>query len=789
MSTLDTLSMHNENLSRLLSDKRICSNSKLVAMVISNLQSLDANKGTYSSSSSGHSICKLVKDKLQNVTNLEQEFNALKERYESQRQNQLEYFKRSQSKYLVDSNKARKKIVHSFSALYDVLKNKEHALLTEVAKYNIELDAISMNLMNSPHSNDDDEKGMDFNDRTFILNDCRRYLTEQLTLCQSHHLHRDQLLQITSNIKRMCSEQECRFKANRQWMERRLQRIEENQFNIKSVAFTLNESLFSNIIKEIDNIGELKKYKKLELEIERVEWLDTHRINVHYKFLNHSDLNSIQIRQYEIQYRMVDVEGLHSSDSSIDDVLQWKTVLLPLRSNNSSKMVVNPLTIQIDKKFDNMPGRRVVTSDNNTFIFIKMRVQHSPYYLWSSYSSTLKRKVANYLIVGKGQVLRLRLNQKKKRMSHGPQRGTLKKALTAPSSPRSKPSEHKMKSQSVSPRKPTPSTSDEANHISVISVNSANSSNSLSVRSKGVNTAKQEMASKYHEYYTFDVVIIKEGGTLTIDEHEGYSERGAVNGIYSKISVPNGTGTDNDDDDDEEEALHKPQGYLHLVIEKDLVIERGGKVTVSGMGYSGGGRYESGDSVNSCGEMGETSNNGGGGGGSKTYELGCGGGGGYGTNGDNGCSGKGFGFGNTKTKYREDIDGRGGRVYGDSKLSVCHFGSGGGGGDYGDSTGGNGGGILIVDCKRNVTMHDGSVMAANGEKGKYESDGCGSGGSIYIKCKSLQMKQTARIEAIGGSNGLKGCGGNGGEGRIRIKCDSQNVPWSKCHILPRPYLG
>merc|ERR1712228_229780 len=97
--------------------------------------------------------------------------------------------------------------------------------------------------------------------------------------------------------------------------------------------------------------------------------------------------------------------------------------------------------------------------------------------------------------------------------------------------------------------------------------------------------------------------------------------------------------------------------------------------------------------------------------------------------------------GNNKTKYRENIDGCGGAIYGDEQLNVINFGSGGGGGGYGDSKGGNGGGILIIDCKQNVYMDQASAM-----------------------------------KAIGGRNKQKGNGGNGGDGRIRIKCtQSKNI--------------
>ena len=143
--------------------------------------------------------------------------------------------------------------------------------------------------------------------------------------------------------------------------------------------------------------------------------------------------------------------------------------------------------------------------------------------------------------------------------------------------------------------------------------------------------------------------------------------------------------------------------------------------------------------------------------------------------------------GNNKTKYREGIDGRGGAIYGDEQLNVINFGSGGGGGDYGDSKGGNGGGIIVIDCKQNIHMNQMSALRANGQRGKYETDGCGSGGSIFIKCKQLNMNNSSRIEAIGGRNKMKGNGGNGGDGRIRIDCScSKNIQLNKCHVSPSP---
>ena len=168
----------------------------------------------------------------------------------------------------------------------------------------------------------------------------------------------------------------------------------------------------------------------------------------------------------------------------------------------------------------------------------------------------------------------------------------------------------------------------------------------------------------------------------------------------------------------------------------------------------------------------------------------CGGGGGYGTFGENGR-------GWSDNTYRENIDGIGGNIYGDSALSTIHFGSGGGGG-YG-SRGGNGGGIICISCKNKIILYEGSGIYANGNKGKYYYDGCGSGGSIFIKCKYLlnQSNSICFIQAIGGAHNVEaanaGHGGNGGFGRVRVY--SQNIKNFKqlkensFVVQPPPYLG
>merc|ERR1712130_328727 len=118
-----------------------------------------------------------------------------------------------------------------------------------------------------------------------------------------------------------------------------------------------------------------------------------------------------------------------------------------------------------------------------------MRVKHNPYYLWSSYCSTFKRKTANFLIVEKGQSIKLKLTQKKRKKYRR----------------KSTHSTFSKKSKSQSPHSlNTPHSNSidfQSNHSESIDVSTMNQ-------------------SQYHQYYTFDSIIIKEGGTLTIDTPE-----------------------------------------------------------------------------------------------------------------------------------------------------------------------------------------------------------------------------------------------------------------------------
>eukprot|EP01084_Bolivina_argentea_P313273 542492_1 len=787
MTTLNTLTMHNNNLSKLLSDKRICSNSKLVSMVIISLQTLDStkqikykqiqssNKNNKKQQTKNDNIIPEIEEKLTDINKLEDRLKNMETKYIKHKKSKFEYLQKSKRKYINDLNNSKNQITHTFSTIFQVLKQKEHLLLSELEKYNVEeLHSININQSNDD-SKDDEKKSSSFHnlkcnfynnksddniDNIFnekykanelIISDCKRYINEQLNVLKVFMENADNIDNcsakmkiICNNIHNMYSGQLKRFQENEKYMKQQTIYLEKNKYNLNSVNFKLNEKIFTNIIGEIDIIGEILRYKKLEIEIKKIEWTDIDHINIYYEFMNISSENitNINIQQYEICYRYFDINM-----PDIDDKFEWKTLLFPSRTISNNKMVaINPISIQIERIKD-ANDIRYITSDNETLFFIKLRMKHNPYYLWSNYSSTYKRKASNFLLIEKNKQIALKLTQKKKKKSKGYRR-------------KSYASTHSSNSPKFN------------NSLGMIATNSLNNHNSYRRQSStdlsdSTSHGSGFNSSYYHQYYTFDTVIINQNGILTIQ---------TINDA-------------NDQDNNSDESTH-PKGYLHIVIHRDLIIHKGGCINVSGLGYSGGTRYESGDSVNTFGELGQTSHNKGGGGGSKTYELGCGGGGGYGASGNNGCSGKGFGFSmNSKTKYRQGIDGEGGCSYGDNMLSVCYFGSGGGGGDYGDSKGGNGGGIVIIDCKGKIIMHENSAIKANGGNGKYDSDGCGSGGTIFIKCKYLSMKSTAKIEAIGGKNNLKGNGGNGGYGRIKIKCDDKNIPFNKYNISPRPYIG
>ncbi|KAL3836103.1 hypothetical protein ACJMK2_021556 [Sinanodonta woodiana] len=235
-----------------------------------------------------------------------------------------------------------------------------------------------------------------------------------------------------------------------------------------------------------------------------------------------------------------------------------------------------------------------------------------------------------------------------------------------------------------------------------------------------------------------------------------------------------------------------------------------------GAGYRGG---KSAGLSRATGTQGETyngggiasylKNNGGGGGGMGSsvnldFPGQAGGGGGYGTTGSPGV----------KTYINQSDSGYGGRVYGDSTLTILYMGSGGGsGGNAMDlksnpigGRGGNGGGaIRLVASKSVIITGLISVEGENGEGDEMPGPGChgcphscsvrtptqcsgnntdrcwdlsgpgggGSGGSIFISGKLVDVGYK-KVRASGGKGGggANGrCGGNGGMGRIRVDSD------------------
>eukprot|EP01083_Nonionella_stella_P070333 188115_1 len=755
MISMDSLSMSNAQLSKLLSDKRVCSNAKLVAMIITSLQSVDSDRSkskadpekpaqTKNNVHPSHdNIVLEMENKLGELDQMGNRLISLREYYEKQKLLQSQYLTKSKTKYLNDLNKSRNEILHVFDTIFGALKRKEHSLLSELDQFQMEL----RGTMDAHHEYDDEKESHTVDDKQLhidalfddkyrtneqIVSDCKRCITQQIHIINILNTKNDatqQIREIAKNMKEMYVAHMNRFNENEEYMKEQTDCLEANKYDIQSVVFKLNEDAYGNVIKDVDAMGEMLRYKKIEIEIKNVEWSDVSHINIDFEFINVDAkyLHTVHVQQYEIQYRYLDYEVVDI------DKFEWKTIVVGAPCKSS-------LNIEIDN-LDTMKG--YISSDNDTWIFVKMKVKHNPYWLWSGYSSVFKRKIANFLIVERNQTVRLKWMQKKK-----------------------KPSYHKEKY-----------TNSSSNLHSLRSASSDEDEEPPSSNSQRMS----HQYNQYYQYYAFDGIVIQENGILSmcIDHAETQADHA------TKTDHENGT-TDQTDI----ESMH-PRGYLHLVIQRDLVVHKGGRITVCGLGYAGGTRYESGDSANSFGALGQTENNKGGGGGSKTYELGCGGGGGYGTPGEDGCSGKGFGFisGTNKTKYREGIDGRGGSAYGDDTLSVVHYGSGGGGGDYGDSKGGNGGGIIIIDCQKDIIMEEHSALQANGHCGKYDSDGSGSGGSIFIHCKSLSMNQTAKIEACGGKNNLKGHGGNGGDGRIRIKCETKDIACNKLDITPRPHIG
>lgn len=274
-------------------------------------------------------------------------------------------------------------------------------------------------------------------------------------------------------------------------------------------------------------------------------------------------------------------------------------------------------------------------------------------------------------------------------------------------------------------------------------------------------------------------VIVKQGGTLTCQRWGGDMQPGS-----SSIRG----------------------GKLELRCRGRVVVERGGVIDVSGCGYQGGvligaslsqvadqftsseSYGQQGESLVGVGRGWRDANAGGGGGGASNPLFGSvgGGGGGYGSAGEDGTV-----LHSNGTEYD---GGRGGQITGSSRLDPPLLGNGGGSGaglsGAGVSRpgrGGAGGGILVIVC-RDLVVHAGGAIRADGENGERGTSpmdsggGGGSGGSILICAGEMHASTGSVVSARGGRGGPPGhaepqydatvspvfstAGGRGGAGRI-----------------------
>ena len=259
-----------------------------------------------------------------------------------------------------------------------------------------------------------------------------------------------------------------------------------------------------------------------------------------------------------------------------------------------------------------------------------------------------------------------------------------------------------------------------------------------------------------------------------------------------------------------------------------LILENGGRISVTGKGYKGGekGGFQGHSYKRGSYPRQSTSPNYGGGGGKPGYGWyhNYGAGAGYASKGGDGVPHKGR-------------VAKGGDTYGDKTLLIpikkrrtkkavmlqknknkailksdknkkveieydLYLGSGGGsGGDY--SSGGNGGGAIAIECRDRLILNENTCIEANGSDsgGGGGSGGAGSGGSIYIKSPTIIVNSklydndsdgdgngnsnggkkiksrgftNIKIQAIGGNQYTYHNAGQGSVGRIRIDCSKQS---------------
>jgi hypothetical protein len=253
-------------------------------------------------------------------------------------------------------------------------------------------------------------------------------------------------------------------------------------------------------------------------------------------------------------------------------------------------------------------------------------------------------------------------------------------------------------------------------------------------------------------------------------------------------------------------------GILRIRCVGNLIIEKGGKIDVSELGYLGG--LNSGISSDGIDPQGMSydekigikslaANFGGGGGGQSSSKYGsiAGGGGGYGTDGKEAD--------HNRYSGKDNPGAKGGKAYSDEKLTEgLKLGSGGGAGSlYSNSEsdknkwphGGHGGGALEIIAPE-IEIKDGGGIYSNGQNGKsgqttYASGGGGgSGGTILIRTpKLINNGEIIAKGGLGGKqgpnsncNGINSIGGLGGFGRIRL--DVFDFEKNTGKIEPQPYI-
>eukprot|EP01084_Bolivina_argentea_P020316 37790_1 len=225
-------------------------------------------------------------------------------------------------------------------------------------------------------------------------------------------------------------------------------------------------------------------------------------------------------------------------------------------------------------------------------------------------------------------------------------------------------------------------------------------------------------------------------------------------------------------------------GFLNIGVQTNIIMKKGSKISVSGLGYKGG-QYKGfqGESYFCVGKISCDNNAGGGGGGGGSLSSGHGGGGSYGSKGNHGWN---------DMMGSKIGGGKSGEIYGNEKLDVLLYrGSGGGAsGLNGDYCGGNGGGIIQIECNGIIIMEKDTIIEANGMSGDNNGGGGGSGGSIKIVAHAIKMDNSwwtkCGITAKGGVNVEKAA--KGGDGRIC--CLIEDITEiQKENIIPTPFMG